>query len=201
MIVRAVATLVAFVFLPSFVAAQSGNVDPLLGPAIAVTQGLGMTEEIAMALRPGPEHDLLARLVGVWEVSGVAGRDSVPVHEVATFEPAFGGAWIIADVSDDAGPRRRIHLGFDAYRGAFAMWEIGRGFTSPMIRVGEYDEVSGTLRFRRSYTIRLRDEDERLEETLEIRLLATDRVEWTSAETIGSGPRRVLRHVTMVRQR
>lgn len=175
--------------------------DPLLGPAIAVTQGRGMTDEITAALAPAREHELLAGLVGVWNVEGVAGRDSTLVQETATFRADFDGAWIVGEVTDEAGLRRRMHLGFDGYRRAFAMWEIGRGFTSPQARVGQYVEASETLRFWRRYTIRVRDTEPQVYEEVEIRFVGDDEVRWTSYETIGDAPPRFQRDVTLTRRR
>mgnify|MGYP002623740079 FL=1 len=191
----------AVLLLRPAAAAQTGHVDPLFGPATAVTQGLGMTEEIERALRPGPEHELLSRLVGEWAVAGIEGRDSTAVAESARFERAFDGAWILGEIEDSGGLRRLVHLGFDAYRGSFAMWEIGRGFTSPQVRVGAYGEENATLRFTRTYTIRVRERDETLSEVVDIRFVDADRVEWTSTETVGTNPSRLLRHVVLTRDR
>ncbi|MEM7417481.1 MAG: hypothetical protein AAF389_18470 [Gemmatimonadota bacterium] len=192
---------VGAVALPRPASAQSGDMDALFGPATAVTQGRGMTDEIRAALSPGSEHQLLARLLGPWDVAGIAGRDSTQVRERAVFRSDFDGAWIIGEVEDDAGVRRRIHLGFDGYRRAFAMWEIGRGFTSPQVRVGAYSGESETLRLWRRYTIRVRETDSTVLEEVEIRFVGPDEIRWTSHETIADDPRRFQRDVTLTRRR
>lgn len=185
--------------LPGTAAGQSGNMDALFGPATAVTQGRGMTDEIRAALRPSAEHDRLSTLLGEWSVEGIAGRDGNPVRETASFRAEFEGAWIIGEVGDEEGLRRRIHLGFDGYRRSFAMWEVGRGFTSPQVRVGEYDSATATLRFWRRYTIRVEDRDSAVYEEVTIRFLSQDAIRWTSHESIADGPRRLQRDVTLTR--
>src|SRR5262245_28108602 len=69
-----------------------GDVDPLLGPATRVEQGVGMTDEIRAALSPGPQHAVLARLTGDWTSVDTSGAEPPPASTL-TVRPLLGGGW------------------------------------------------------------------------------------------------------------
>jgi len=173
------------------VCAQSqaeGNMDALLGPATAVNQGMGMSEEIRQALLPGPEHELLSRLAGKWAIEGTQGREKRLVRQVAEVTSMFGGSWFELRVATDGELVQLAHLGYDRYRKHFAMWEVGRGFTSPQVRVGE--NRGDELRFWRKYTIRRRSQPTVVRERLILTFLGAGKIRWESFETIeGEGER------------
>jgi len=178
-----------------------GDMDALLGPATVVNQGLGMSDEIRRALAPGREHEVLARLAGDWRVEGIAGPNHEPVTETAQVTPLLGGAWFELRLFSDGEVTRLAHLGFDGYRGSYAMWEVGRGFTSPQARAGESRADGAELHFWRTYTIRRRGEPTAVRERLIITFLEGGDVRWQSFETVGSNAERAQRDVTFMRAR
>ena len=178
-----------------------GDMDALLGPATVVNQGLGMSDEIRRALAPGREHEVLARLAGDWRVEGIAGPNHEPVTETAQVTPLLGGAWFELRLFSDGEVTRLAHLGFDGYRGSYAMWEVGRGFTSPQARAGESRADGAELHFWRTYTIRRRGEPTAVRERLVITFLDGGGVRWQSFETVGSSAERTQRDVTFTRAR
>ncbi len=177
----------------------TGNMDAMFGPATAVNQGVGMTDEIRQALKPGKNHQLLSKLVGQWSVSGVAGRNSNPVKQTAEVTELLDGAWFEMRVFSDNVLQRIIHFGYDGYRKSFAMWEIGLGFTSPQSRAGSLSENNNELQFRRSYTIRRQNQPTTITEQLVISLLTADSFSWESHETIGDQAPRLQKSVTFNR--
>ncbi|NKB88466.1 MAG: DUF1579 domain-containing protein [Acidobacteria bacterium] len=179
----------------------SGDMDAVWGPATAVNQGHGMTDEIRRALAPGAEHDVVARLLGTWSVRGVAGRNSNPISQVASVTAMLDDAWFELRLTENGELSRVAHLGYDGYRASFAMWEVGRGFTSPQARVGDYDSATQILHFRRTYTIRSRDELVRVNERISIHFVSEDEIRWQSWETVGDRPERNQRDVTFTRSR
>jgi hypothetical protein len=184
---------VALLALSAQVMAQTrpeGDMDAVFGPAMVVNQGMGMSEETRRALSPGPEHELLARLVGRWNVEGVQGRNSDPVTQVAEVREMFGGAWFELKILSEGELVRLAHLGFDGYRGSFAMWEVGRGFTSPQVRVGEERAGGDEIHFWRQYTIRRRDEPTPVSERVVLTFLPDGNIHWQSFETVGDSAER-----------
>ena len=173
----------------------TGDMDALLGPATAIDQGTASREEVRAALRPGANHELLARLTGTWDVTGHAGRDWDPVAQRAEIRPLFGGSWFELRVLEGSETTRIAHLGYDQYRNTFAMWEIGRGFTSPQARAGETRRDGRELHFWRDYTILRRGELTPLHERIVITFRDDGTVHWRSFERIGTDDERAQRDV------
>lgn len=82
--------------------------------------------------------------------------------------------------------------GSEDFRGNFAMWEIGRGFTSPQARVGALAADGRELRFWRRYTIQRRGAPTPLQERVVISFQSEDEFRWQSFETIGTDAERSL---------
>ncbi len=176
-----------------------GDMDALLGPATRVDQGRGMTDELRAALAPGPEHDLLHRLLGVWKIEGIAGRDGAAVEQEAEFTSLFDGAWVRYELRESGEVIRVGHFGYDAFRGSYAMWEMGRGFTSPQVRAGRTNPDTHGIDFRRQYTIQVRGEERAIEELLAISFLSEARFRWVSRERVGDRSERLQKDVVFSR--
>lgn len=187
------------VSIASSQAPPEGNMDAVFGPATRVNQGAGMSDEVRLALQPGPEHAVLAQLVGEWQVEGVAGRQAEPVRQLAEVRALMGGAWFELRLFTDGQLSRLAHLGYDGYRGSYAMWEIGQGFTSPQVRVGELVSEGNAVRFWRRYTIRRRGEDTPVHEQVTVTFVSADVVRWQSFERVGQDAERLQRDVRFTR--
>ncbi len=192
--------LTLFVCIPTLAQTRAqGDMDRLFGPATAVNQGVGTTPEIRRALVPGPEHELLARLAGSWTVEGTAGRNMEPVAQVAEVTEMMDGAWFELRLFEDGRLVRLSHLGFDGFRGTYAMWEVGAGFTSPQVRAGESLEDETRLHFWRTYTILRRGDLTPIHERLVITFRTLDKIGWQSFEAIGDEAERTQKDVTFTR--
>ena len=96
---------------------------------------------------------------------------------------------------------RLAHLGFDGYRGSFAMWEVGRGFTSPQVHVGESRAGGSEIHFWRRYTIRRRDIPTVLRERIVLTFLAPGEIRWQSYEMISGEAERTQKDVLFTKSR
>lgn len=167
--------------------ALKGNIDALFGPATAVLQGQGATEEIQRALQPKAEHKFLERMVGDWVITGESGRKSVPYQEEAEIKWVMDGRWlqvIIRDVGAVA-EKSLVYLGYDSYRQAYVYFQIGNSYTSPQIRVGEIAEARNGLVFKRHFTINHQGRETPLSDRLNIEF-EEGAFSWSAYETIGA---------------
>ena len=91
--------------------------------------------------KPGPEHEMLAKLTGDWEVSG-AGEGKT------TYKMMLGGLWLESTFKGKFGGMDFEGRGLDTYDPAkkkyISVWVDSMG-TSPLVLEGTYDKEKKTL--------------------------------------------------------
>src|SRR5205809_737763 len=91
--------------------------------------------------KPGPEHEQLKRLEGVWEATVNAGGQES--KGTMTYKMDLGGLWLVSEFEGDFGGMKFRGRGLDTYDAAkkkhVALWADSMS-TTPMIMEGTYDK-------------------------------------------------------------
>lgn len=104
-------------------------------------------QEPPAAIKPGPEHERLAKMEGTWDAKMIMPGSTEPIPAVATYKSECGGLWLASDFKSDA-PGFKFHgKGFDGYDTAkkkyVGVW-IDSMMTGYMTMEGTHDEKTKT---------------------------------------------------------
>jgi hypothetical protein len=96
---------------------------------------------------PGPEHELLKKMVGTWDTTmkmhGVGESKGTCVYKME-----LGGLWLVSHFEGDVGGHKFSGRGMDTYDAGkkkyVGLW-IDSMSTSPMVMEGGYDAAKKTL--------------------------------------------------------
>jgi Protein of unknown function (DUF1579) len=96
--------------------------------------------------KPGPEHDLLKKMVGTWDVTmNFGGMES---KGTMTHKMVLGGLWLSGDFEGDFGGMKFQGHGMDSYdpvKKKYVGVFVDSMSTSPMVTEGTYDKEKKTL--------------------------------------------------------
>jgi hypothetical protein len=96
--------------------------------------------------KPGPEHELLKKLVGTWDVVMKGG--GMEVKGVVTYKMDLGGLWLLSSLESEIGGMKFQGRGVDSYDPAkkkyVGVW-IDSMSTSPLVTEGAFDKEKKTL--------------------------------------------------------
>ena len=95
--------------------------------------------------RPGPEHEILKKMVGNWDMTmKLGGMES---KGTATYTMELGGLWLVGNVERDLGGTKFAGRGFDTFDAAkkkyVAVW-MDSTSTRPTTMEGTYDAATKT---------------------------------------------------------
>src|SRR5262245_40983715 len=96
--------------------------------------------------KPGPEHEVLKKLEGVWDITmrfgGMESKGRV------TYKMDLGGLWLVSSVESDLGGMKFQGRGMDSYDAGkkkyVSVW-VDSMSTTPMTMEGSYDAAKKTL--------------------------------------------------------
>jgi hypothetical protein len=95
---------------------------------------------------PGPEHEVLKKMVGTWDTTMKAG--GMEFKGTATYKLDLGGLWLAGAVESDLGGQRfggRSLESYDAGKKKYvSVWVDSMG-TVPMLMEGTYDAAAKTM--------------------------------------------------------
>lgn len=95
---------------------------------------------------PGPEHEVLKKLVGNWETTMKAG--GMEFKGSTTYKMDLGGLWLSGAMESDLGGQKFSGRSLDTYDAGkkkyIGIWVDSMG-TTPMIMEGDYDKATKTL--------------------------------------------------------
>jgi hypothetical protein len=97
--------------------------------------------------RPGPEHELLKKMVGTWDttmtIPGLGASKGTCVYKME-----LGGLWLTSAVESDLGGHKFSGRGLDGYDAGkkkyVGVW-VDSMSTAPMLMEGTYDAAKKTL--------------------------------------------------------
>jgi hypothetical protein len=96
--------------------------------------------------KPGPEHDVLKKMVGDWDLTMKAG--GVEFKGAVTYKMDLGGLWLVSSLECDLGGMKFSGRGMDSYDAGkkkyVSVWIDSMG-TQPLLMEGEYDKAKKTL--------------------------------------------------------
>ncbi len=115
----------------------------VVGFAAFVLAGGAVAQE---APKPGPEHEVLKKLVGDWTATmKFAGMES---KGTATYKMDLGGMWLASTYEGDFAGQKFSGKGFDSYDAGkkkyVGVW-MDSMITSPMTLEGTYDKAKKTM--------------------------------------------------------
>jgi hypothetical protein len=114
--------------------------------AVALAVALAATASRAQEpARPGPEHEILKKMVGNWDMTmKLGGMES---KGTVTYAMELGGLWLVGNVERDAGGEKFSGRGFDTFDAAkkkyVAVWADSMS-TRPTTMEGTYDAATKT---------------------------------------------------------
>jgi hypothetical protein len=96
--------------------------------------------------KPGPEHELLKKLVGNWDTTLKAG--GMEFKGTMTYKMELGGLWLVGSLESDLGGQKFYGKGLDTYDAGkkkyVSVWFDSMG-TTPLMMEGTYDKDKKTL--------------------------------------------------------
>jgi Protein of unknown function (DUF1579) len=114
--------------------------------AVALVTTITVSGVRAQGAKPGPEHDLLKKLVGNWDTTiKMAGQES---KGTATYKMDLGGLWLVSNFEGSMMGEKFSGRGFDSYDAGKKKF-VGVWFdsmsTTPMTMEGNYDAAKKTM--------------------------------------------------------
>jgi hypothetical protein len=95
---------------------------------------------------PGPEFELLKKLVGNWDLTMKAG--GAEFKGSVTYKMELGGLWLASSLESDLGGMKFLGKGLDSYDAGkkkyVSLW-VDSMTTTPTVMEGTYDEAKKTL--------------------------------------------------------
>jgi hypothetical protein len=114
--------------------------------AVALAAAASPAARAQEAPKPGPEHEVLKKMVGTWDITMKFG--GMETKGVATYKMDLGGLWLASTVESEIFGAKFSGRGFDSYDAAkkkyVGLW-IDSMSTSPMTMEGTYDKATKTL--------------------------------------------------------
>ena len=127
---------------------KKGEHPTMPAPAIPAPPGMDMDDAMMAMGAPGPEHKLLAKMIGTWKakMTGMMDADGVSVNS-----PVLGGRFIRQDFTANMGGMEFVGLGYSGYDNVKKKY-IGTwsdiSTTSLMVSEGDYDAKTMTFTHR-----------------------------------------------------
>lgn len=96
--------------------------------------------------KPGPEHEILKKMVGTWDVTmKMAGTES---KGVSVYKMDLGGLWLASTFEGDLGGMKFSGRGYDSYDAAkkkyIGVWMDSMN-AGPLVMEGTYDSAKKSL--------------------------------------------------------
>jgi hypothetical protein len=115
--------------------------------AVALTAALAApTARSQEPAKPGPEHEILKKMEGNWDLTMKAG--GAEFKGTVTYKMDLGGLWLTSAMESDFGGMKFSGRGLDTYDAGkkkyIAVW-IDSMSTHPMVMEGDYDKAKKTL--------------------------------------------------------
>ena len=115
--------------------------------AVALAAGLLAPAAPAQEFpKPGPEHELLKKMVGTWDLTMKGG--GMESKGTVTYKLDLGGLWLVGHLESDFGGMKFSGRGYDTYDAGkkkyVSVW-IDSMSTSPMVMEGTYDAAKKSL--------------------------------------------------------
>ncbi len=96
--------------------------------------------------KPGPEHEVLNKLVGTWDTTMKAG--GMEFKGTVTYKMELGGLWLASSLESDLGGQKFSGRGFDTYdttkKKYVGVW-LDSMSTGPITMEGTYDKATKTM--------------------------------------------------------
>lgn len=96
--------------------------------------------------KPGPEHEVLKKLVGDWDATMKFG--GMESKGTVTYKMELGGLWLVSTFEGDFGGQKFSGRGLDSYDAGkkkyVGVW-VDNMITSPLVMEGDYDKAKKTL--------------------------------------------------------
>jgi len=106
------------------------------------------------APRPGPEHEVFLKDVGVWDATVEV--KLAPAPQISSGEArnslACGGLWLVTEFRNESGFEGRGLYGYDPARGKYVGTWIDSMRTFMVLSDGEYDASTRTMILRTEHT-------------------------------------------------
>ena len=113
------------------------------GLVAAVLTGPAVAQEPP---KPGPEHEVLKKLVGTWDTTMKFG--GMEIKGVVTYKMDLGGLWLTSTLESELFGQKFSGRGFDSYDATkkkyVAIW-LDSMSTSPVLMEGAYDPAKKAL--------------------------------------------------------
>jgi hypothetical protein len=110
---------------------------------ILASQSNSRAQDVA---KPGPEHEILKKLVGDWDLTLKTGE--IESKGTSTYKMDLGGLWLASTVESEIAGQKFTGRGFDTFDATkkkyVGLW-LDSMSTSPMIMEGAYDSGTKTL--------------------------------------------------------
>jgi hypothetical protein len=95
--------------------------------------------------KPGPEHEMLKKMVGIWDATMKFG--GMESKGVSVYKMELGGLWLTSTFEGDIGGMKFTGKGLDSYDAAkkkyVAVW-VDSMSTVPMLMEGTHDKAKNT---------------------------------------------------------
>ena len=113
------------------------------GLVAAVLTGPAVAQEPP---KPGPEHEVLKKLVGTWDTTMKFG--GMEIKGVVTYKMDLGGLWLLSSLESEIGGMKFQGHGMDSYdlikKKYVGVW-VDSMSTSPLVMEGTFDKEKKTL--------------------------------------------------------
>lgn len=111
--------------------------------ALALTTSASFAQDFP---KPGPEHDVLKKLVGTWDATmKFAGGES---KGVMTYKMDLGGLWLLSSFEGEFGGQKFAGKGFDSFDPAkkkyVGVW-VDNMVTTPLVLEGTFDAAKKAM--------------------------------------------------------
>src|SRR6516165_10690511 len=96
--------------------------------------------------KPGPEHEVLKKMLGTWDVTMKGG--GMESKGTATYKEDLGGLWLHGAIESEIGGMKFSGRGYDTYDATkkkyIGVW-MDSMTTSPMVMEGTWDAAKKTM--------------------------------------------------------
>jgi hypothetical protein len=114
--------------------------------AVAIAMLVASAGQAQEPPKPGPEHEILKKLVGTWDLTMKI--EGMEAKGVAVYKMDLGGLWLSSSLESELGGMKFSGRGLDSYdptkKKYVSVW-VDSMSTSPMVMEGTYDAASKTL--------------------------------------------------------
>ena len=114
--------------------------------AVTLTAALTVPAPAQEPPKPGPELEVLKKLVGTWDLT--MKFDGMESKGTVTYKMDLGGLWLASDLQSEFAGQKISGRGFDSYDPAkkkyVGIWMDSMS-TSPLVTEGTFDQATKTL--------------------------------------------------------